>query len=108
MTVSDTRRRAELRGREAVARWRMRGGLWAARLFATFNALSAILALVGPGGPHWRVAIALIFWATGLIIAAQRIENGSRTDAIVLFAIFLVGDLARWLSGAGSFSLISI
>jgi hypothetical protein len=92
-----------LRGREAVARWRLRAGLWAAWLSATACAINAVLAVIGPGGPQWRVAISFAGWAAGLIIAAPRIESGSRGDAVALFAVFLVGDLVRWLTGHGSF-----
>ena len=102
MTLSDTYRRAELRGREAVARSRLTGGVWAARLFATGNAMAAVLAIVGPGPPLWRAGISLGIWSAGMVIAAERIENGGRLDAALLFAVFFLGDVVRWLSGRHS------
>src|SRR5262245_51448201 len=98
MTVSDTQRRAELRGREAVAQSRLTKGVWAAHFFATLNGLTAIIAIVGPGGPHWSAAAALGIWSAALSFAAQRIEKGNRFDAIALFLVFVLGYLGQWLS----------
>lgn len=49
----------------------------------------------------------MIVWGITLVIGAQRIQRGSRTDACILFALFLIGDVARWLT-YGNISLFSV
>ena len=99
MSVEDTRKRAELRGRDAVASWRLRGGVWAAQMYAALTAVSAGLAIITPGGPFWRPAVFLAIWSAALAISAKRIESGSRLDACVMFLVFLAGDVARIVAG---------
>ncbi|HMC54005.1 MAG TPA: hypothetical protein VKH19_02445 [Gemmatimonadaceae bacterium] len=62
--------------------------------------ITAVITLLIPGGPYWKTAITLAIWAAGLSIAAQRIEKGSRVDAVILFAMFVIGDAGRWLTGS--------
>jgi hypothetical protein len=104
--AAGTRLRAELRGREAVARSRIRIAVWVVRMFATLSAVTILIALFGPGGPHWVAALALGVWGAGLLLTAHRIERGSRIDAAILFGLFVVGDVARWLT-VGNPSLFS-
>lgn len=96
--VSDTHKRAMLRGREAVARMRLKGGVWATRLYATLGGVTTLLAIFGPGGPHWVPAIVMAVWASALLIASNRIERGSRVDACILFGLFLLGSLGNFLT----------
>src|SRR5262245_52217041 len=86
--VHGVRRRAELRGLEALARSRVNVGVWTARLLATSGAMSAVSALVNG---QWRSGFGLGLWAVGLAVSSVRIERGVRTDAWVLLLLFLLG-----------------
>ena len=94
---TDTHRRAALRGREAVARWRIKSGVWAGRLFALLFAVVSIVPLLRSGAPDWGSAIVLALVAVGVIVAAERMRHGSRLAACVLLALFIVAKLADWL-----------
>jgi hypothetical protein len=98
MSFTDTHRTAEWR-REAFARRLIKRGVWAAWLFATLNAITAVMLFGVPDGPDWRSSLPLLAWAASLIIAARRIQSGGRADACVLFVIFFAGDVMRWFSG---------
>ena len=83
-TLTDTHRRAELRGRESVARWRLATGVWAGRVLAVVLAASGVLALVRHGGPAWGDVLVGIGCAIVALVLAQRIRHGSRPAAIAL------------------------
>lgn len=91
MTSSDvaaTRRRAALRGEEAVANWRIKTGAWAARLFAVMCAVPALSAILW-SGPATGIIIAYSIVTAGLVLwAAFRIAKGGRAAAIAILALF--------------------
>ena len=91
--VAATRRRAALRGEEAVAAWRIRTGTWAARLYAVVQAVPALGAVLWRGPAS---GIILVYsTATALIILAVsfRIGRGSRLAAVALLAFFILEKL---------------
>jgi hypothetical protein len=76
-------------------------------LLAIWNGITAVLALVAPGGPYWRWALGFVLLAVALVAASQRIQRGSRVGAAVLFALVLLGDLTQWFV-AGRLGLFNI
>src|SRR5690348_12948127 len=93
MTTSDvaaTRRRAALRGEEAVANWRIRTGAWAARLYAVVRAIPALAALLWQGPATVPVMVYSIITALIVLVASFRIALGSRRAAIVVLAFFVL------------------
>ena len=91
--ITDTHRRAALRGRESVARWRIESGVWAGRLFALLYAVLALIAMVTSGGRLWGVTIFFLLIAAGIYYAAERTRVGSRVAACALVALFVVAKL---------------
>lgn len=100
--LSDTHRRAELRGREAVARSRLMGGVWAARLFASLCGLDAVSSLFGFGGPALDAFIGFGVSAAIFGFASVRLEKGSRTDAIILLGLFILLTLGMMVARESS------
>jgi hypothetical protein len=99
--LRDTRRRAELRGREAVAQWRIKSAVWAGRLYTVMFIALSIVPLLNRGGPNWASAIVMVIIAAGLLFATERMRTGSRAAAIVVLCIAILTKLADWrLSGA--------
>ncbi len=93
MTTSDiaaTRRRAALRGEEAVANWRIKTGVWAARIYAVVRAAPALLALPWHGAPVIAMAVYMILSAIVVFWASFRIAIGSRRAAIAVLAFFVL------------------
>jgi hypothetical protein len=80
--LRDTRRRAELRGREAVAQWRIKSAVWAGRLYTVMFIALSIVPLLNRGGPNWASAIVMVIIAAGLLFATERMRTGSRAAAI--------------------------
>jgi hypothetical protein len=95
--TTDTHRRAALRGREAVARWRIQSGVWAGRLFALLFAVLSILPLLRQQGPDWGSAIVLALLAAGIVLAAERMRRSSRLAACLLLVLFVNAKLSDWL-----------
>jgi hypothetical protein len=91
MTSSDVttiRRRAALRGEEAVANWRIKTGTWAARLYAVMCAIPALAAILW-SGQATGIVIAYSIITAGLVLwASFRISKGGRTAAIAILAFF--------------------
>jgi hypothetical protein len=73
-----------------VARSRLTGGVWTARLFAMLCGLDAVVSLFGFGGPRLDAFVGFGISAAVFGFASRRLDRGSRTDAIILFAVFLV------------------
>ena len=98
MTVpSDTHRRAAIRGRESVARWRINSGVWAARLFAVFFAVVSVVPLLQRAAPNWVGAVILALIAIWILVASELLRRGSRVAALLLLLAFLSAKLANWL-----------
>jgi hypothetical protein len=95
--ITDTHRRAALRGRESVARWRIQGGVWAGRLYTVLFAVATILPLVRREGPDWFSATLLAVLAAALLFATERMRRGSRVAACALLGLFVAGRLSAWL-----------
>jgi hypothetical protein len=100
--ITDTHRRAALRGREAEARWRIRSGVWAGRIYTVLFAVLSILPLLRRGGPDWASAVLLALLAGGLLFATEQMRGGSRVAAVVLLALFIATKLASWLLGGAA------
>ena len=93
------RRRAELRGLEALAQSRVNIGVWTARLLGSLGILNGVISLgfgVGLG-----VALGWLVWGAGIHLSANRMARGSRLDAWILLGLFLLGDVAYFASGRG-------
>lgn len=97
--ITDTHRRASLRGRESVARWRIESGVWAGRLFTVLYAVLSVLPLLRREGPDWVAAIAMAVMTVGLLVATQRMKHGSRVAGCVLLTGFVLAKLGDWLLG---------
>jgi membrane-bound ClpP family serine protease len=89
------RRRAELRGREAVARWRITSGVWAGRIYAAFFVALALIALER-SGRDWPSAIILLVTAGAVLLAAERMRQGSRAAALALLGLFVGAKVTAW------------
>ena len=97
--ITDTHRRAALRGREAVAHWRIKSAVWAGRLYTILFVVLSIVPLLRRGSPDWGSAIILLLFAGGLLYASERLRAGSRAAAIVLLVLFVLTKLVDWLVG---------
>jgi hypothetical protein len=94
---SDTHHRAALRGREGVARWRLRGAVWAGRVYTVAFALYSIAPLLHREGPDWGSAAVLLVAALGMAVATIHVGRGSRVAAGALLGWFVLTKLASWL-----------
>lgn len=97
--ITDTHRRAALRGREAEAQWRLTGAVWAGRIYTILFVVLSVVPMLRRGGPDWISAIVLLLFAAGLLYATERMRRGSRAAAIVLLGLFIATKLADWLIG---------
>jgi len=91
--VTLSRRRAELRGREAVARWRIQSAVWGGRLFAALFAVVSIFPIVYSGVSQWRSAGILLVLALALLALTEWLRRGSRIAAVLLFAAVIAAKL---------------
>ena len=96
---SDTHRRAAIRGRESVAKWRISSGVWAARLFAVLFGVMSVLPLFRRDGANWIGAAILALIAVWILVASELLRRGSRIAALLLFVSFLAAKLGAWLVG---------
>ena len=97
--VTDTHRRAALRGREAVARGRITSGVWAGRLFTIIFAVAYIAPVIQRGGP-WLAAVSILAaMAAGILFATERMRRGGRLAACILLGLFVGAKLLSWLAG---------
>src|SRR3954464_5499075 len=86
--VQATRRRAALRGDEAVARWRIRAGAWSARVWAVVAAAPALAAVLWPSG-HTVVTIVLALAVAALFLGLSfPIARGSFRASLAILALF--------------------
>ena len=97
--ITDTHRRAALRGRASLAEWRIQGGVWAGRLYATLFAVLTIIPLLRRGSPDWASVVVLAVVAVALLFATERMRRGSRVAACFLLGLFVVARLGSWLLG---------
>jgi len=88
--ISDTRRRAELRGRESVARWRIKTGLWAGRVLAAMTVLPILLSFTRTGGPSTTTVVSQLIYGAIVLFAAERAGRGGRWAAAFLLGLFLL------------------
>jgi hypothetical protein len=91
--VAATRRRAALRGEEAVADWRIRTGTWAARVFAVVSAAPALAALFWQGPASVGAMVYSMIVAVAVTVASFRIARGSRWAAVAVLAYFALDKL---------------
>ena len=94
---SDTHRRAAIRGREALAQSRIRGAVWAARIFAILFAVLSIFPLFQGDHPNWVGAIVLILLGLTILGLSELLRRGNRLAAGLLLAAFIVAKLTSWL-----------
>lgn len=95
--ITDTHRRAALRGRESVARWRIESGVWAGRLYAIFFAAMTIFPMLRRGGPDWASIAVLLLIAAAVLFSTERMRRGDRAAACALLGVFVLAKLAAWL-----------
>ena len=101
--MSDTNRRARLRGRGAVAQWRIAGAVSAGRAFAGVVALSAVFGSLLSKSPDAVIGGAIILLLAGVVLATSwRVSRGSRAAAVGLLALYLVMKLSSWKFGGES------
>ena len=97
--LSDTRRRAALRGREAEGQWRIKSGVWAGRLYTVVFVALSIVPLLRRGGPDWVSAVVLLLFAGGLLYSTEKMRKGSVPAAITVLTLAVLTKLADWLVG---------
>ena len=97
--VGATRRRAEVRGREAVARWRIQTGTWAGRALAALTAAPVLFAFLDRGGPPWTAVAAQLLVAGLVLAAAERVRRGDRWAAVALLVYFVLEKVGRAVAG---------
>jgi hypothetical protein len=102
--MSDTHRRAKLRGRGAVAHWKISGAVWAGRLFAVMIAVGAVSALLSGRSTAWIGALVLLVMAVSVLLATWRLGRGSRAAAVSLLCLYLFAKLSSWKLGGESLS----
>jgi ribose/xylose/arabinose/galactoside ABC-type transport system permease subunit len=95
--ISDTHRRAAIRGREAVAHWRIRSAVWAARVFAALFAVISILPLLRSDRSDWSSAIIMAVLAAAILGGSELLRRGSRAAASLLLGLFVLAKLSSWL-----------
>jgi hypothetical protein len=93
---SDTHRRAAIRGREAVAQTRIRGAVWAARVFAILFGVVSIFPLFQGDHPNWVGAIVLILLGLTVLGLGELLRRGNRLAASLLLAAFVIAKLSSW------------
>jgi len=98
-TVTDTHRRAALRGREAVAKGRIASGVWAGRLFTVIFAVGYIAPVLQRGKPWLAPTVILAILAAGILFATERMRRGGRVSACILLGLFVSAKLLSWLAG---------
>jgi len=86
--VESTRRRAALRGEEAIANWRIKTGTWTARVYAVVIAAPALSALFWQGGATVPIMVYSIITAAIVLFASFRVSSGSRRAAIAVLVFF--------------------
>ena len=91
--VEATRRRAALRGAEAVARWRLRTGAWTGRVYAVVAAVPALAALLWHGPATVPTIIAAVIFALIALALSFGVARGSRIAAAVLLGLFVLDKL---------------
>ena len=102
LQLSDTNRRAKLRGRGAVAQWRISGAVWAGRAFAAVVAIGALTSLFSKN-PDALIGGAIILIVAGIVLVATfRVSRGSRPAAVALFILYLLAKLSSWKFGGES------
>src|SRR5215208_1532970 len=95
--VSDTHRRAAIRGREALAQSRIRSAVWAGRVFAALFAALSIFPLLRRGSPNWAGVAVLVLLAIAVLGLSEFLRRGSRIAAGLLLAAFVLAKLSSWL-----------
>ena len=95
--LSDTRRRAALRGREAEGQWRIKSAVWAGRLYTIVFVALSIIPLLRRGGPDWISASVLLLFAGGLLYSTEKMRKGSVAAAVTVLTIVVLTKLADWL-----------
>lgn len=95
--LSDSRRRAALRGREAEGQWRIRSAVWAGRVYTIVFVALSIIPLLQRGGPDWIAAIILLLLAGGLLYSTEKMRKGSVAAAVTVLTIVVLTKLADWL-----------
>jgi hypothetical protein len=97
--LSDTRRRAALRGREAEGQWRIKSAVWAGRLYTIVFVVLSIVPLLSRGGPDWISAIILLLFAGALLYSTEKMRKGSIVAAGAVLTMVVLTKLADWLIG---------
>ena len=92
-----TRRRAELRGRAAVARWRSASAVWGARLYAALFAVVSVFPIVYSGERQWKSAGILFVLSLILLALSEWLRRGSRVAALLLVSALVAAKLVSWL-----------
>ena len=97
--LTDTHRRAALRGRESVARWRIESGVWSGRLYGVFYGVLAIIPLLSGGKEmlRWGAALYFVILAAGILVTTEQMKRGSRLAACLLFGLFAAAKVSAWL-----------
>ena len=95
--VEGTRRRAALRGQEGVARWRIKTGIWCARLYAVVAAVPALASILWGGATVTTVVFSLVY-AGVVTVLSVRIARGSRRSAIALLVMFVLDKVMAFAS----------
>ena len=90
--LTDTHRRAALRGRESVARWRIESASWVGWLYVLNGIVVLTIGAVKGTATSIAVAAGGVGVAAAMVYGIQRMRRGSRVAAcaVVGFALFSV------------------
>src|SRR5262245_21984726 len=86
--VEATRRRAALRGEEAVARWRLKSGAWSARVWAVAAAAPALKAVLWPSTQSVPTIIFSLVVAAVFVWLSFAVARGNVRASVALLALF--------------------
>ncbi len=100
---TDTHRRASLRGREAVARWRIESASWVGWLFAVNALVGVLISIASRTALGLRVAAGIICVTAVLVYGIHRMRQGSRAAACAVVGAVLLMSLG---SGINLFNAI--
>jgi hypothetical protein len=88
--LTDTHRRARLRGRESVARWRVEGASWVGWLYGLTGVLSVAFGAIGGTGASVVGGVVNAGICAAMVFGIHRMRRGSRVAACAVVAVPVV------------------
>ena len=105
---TDTPRRARLRSRGSIGRWRIESASWVGWLFAVNALVGLLVGVATRTAPGLLVAAVTIGITAAMVYGIHRMRQGSRTAACVVLGAALLISLARGIAELDVFDAIVI